>query len=429
MLSTFGPILALLLGTAFLLGGSGLHGLLMPLRGQEEGFSTTVLGLLGTAWAVGFVAGCFLGPHLVRRVGHVRAFGACAASAAIIALLSGLVINETVWIALRVLTGFVMAGAFMIIESWLNERSTNENRGTVFGLYMMVTYASIMGGQLTVAGGDVTTTSLFMVTGILFCLSLIPTAVSTAVTPKPLTQVSLDLPGLYRNSPVAFAACFLIGIANGAWGTLGAVYGARVGVSTAEIALMMSLVVIAGAAVQLPAGRVSDRTDRRYVLAGGAAGAAFFALLIVVIAPRSGTVILTMTALYGALAYILYSIAVAHANDHAPAEDFVKVSGGLLLLYGFGTMAGPMIAAPLMDYVSAEGIFLATAWAHLTLAAYTMLRVSRRAPVPVEEREAFKTLPAERAVTPAAVMLDPRSDTEALDEPEAGAEGEEQNAL
>lgn len=412
MFSTFGSILALLLGTAFLLAGSGLHGLLMPLRGQAEGFSTTVLGLLGTAWAIGFVAGCVFAPRLVRRVGHVRAFGACAASGAIVALLSGMLVSEVVWIALRALTGFVMAGAFMIIESWLNERSSNENRGTVFGLYMMVTYGSIMGGQLLVAGGDVLASSLFMVTGILFCLSLIPTAISTAVTPKPLAEVSLDLPGLYRNSPVAFAACMLIGVANGAWGTLGPVYGARAGVSTAEIALMMSLVVVAGAVMQLPAGRLSDRTDRRYVLAGGAAGSALFALLIVLIAPRSGTVILVMTALYGALAYILYSITVAHANDHAAPEDFVKISGGLLLLYGFGTMIGPLIAAPLMDYVSVEGIFIATAWAHLTLAGYAMLRVSRRAPVPVDEREAFKTLPSERAVTPNAVMLDPRSDTE-----------------
>lgn len=416
MASAFAPILALLLGTAFLLAGSGLHSILLPLRGQLEGFSTTSLGLLGTAWAAGFVAGCYLAPHLVRRVGHVRAFGAFAASGAIIALLSGIWVSELAWIGLRILTGFVMAGAFMIIESWLNERSSNENRGTVFGLYMMVTYASIMGGQMAAAGGDVGQAPLFMLAGILFCLSLIPTAVSTAVTPKPLTTVSLDLPALYRNSPVAFAACFLVGIANGAWGTLGAVYGARAGISTAQIALMMSFVVLAGAAVQLPAGRLSDRTDRRYVLAGAAAGGAIFALLIVLIAPRSGTVILTMTALYGAMAYILYSLAVAHANDHAPPEDFVKISGGLLLLYGFGTMAGPLIAAPLMDYVSTEGVFIATAWAHLTLAGYTLLRISRRAPVPIEEREAFKTLPAERAVTPNATMLDPRSDPDSVDE-------------
>ncbi|WP_394893645.1 MFS transporter [Mesorhizobium sp. AaZ16] len=412
MFAAYRPILSLLRGTAFLLAASGLHGLLLPLRGQEEGFSTAVLGLLGTAWAGGFVAGCFFAPRLVRRAGHVRAFGAFAASGAIVALLTGLLINEPAWIVLRAFTGFTMAGAFMVIESWLNEKSTNENRGTVFGLYMMVTYASIMAGQMIVAAGDVKSASLFMVAGIFFCLSLIPTAVSTAATPKPLQDVSLDLKGLYANSPVASVACVLIGIANGAWGTLGAVYGARIGISTPEIALMMSLVVVAGAAMQLPVGRVSDKTDRRFVLAAASLGSAVFALLVFVATPRSGVFVIAMTACYGALAYTLYSLAVAHANDHASPEDFVKVSGGLLLLYGFGTMIGPVIGAVLMGSMRPESLFLATALAHFTLAGYTVLRIGRRAPVPVEDREAFKTLPSERGVTPEAVRLDPRTPAE-----------------
>jgi MFS family permease len=410
MFASYTPILSLLRGTAFLLAASGLHGLLLPLRGQEEGFSTASLGLLGTAWAGGFVAGCFFAPRLVRRVGHVRAFGAFAATGAIIALLTGLLINAPAWVVLRAGTGFTMAGAFMVIESWLNERATNENRGTVFGLYMMVTYASIMAGQMIVAAGDVRQASLFMVAGIFFCCSLIPTAVSSAASPKPLQDVSLDLKGLYANSPVAFVGCLLIGVANGAWGTLGAVYGARIGISTAKIALMMSLVVVAGAAMQMPAGRISDKTDRRYVLAGASLGSALFALLIFIATPRSGAFVIAMTACYGALAYTLYSLAVAHANDHAAPEDFVKVSGGLLLLYGFGTMIGPVLGAVLMGTLRPESLFLATAAAHAGLAGYTVVRVSKRAPVPVEKRDAFKSLPADRAVTPESLRLDPRGE-------------------
>jgi MFS family permease len=412
MFATYRPILALLRGTAFLLAASGLHGLLLPLRGQEEGFSTASLGLLGTAWAGGFVAGCFFAPRLVRRVGHVRAFGAFAASGAIIALLTGLLINAPAWIVLRAFTGFTMAGAFMVIESWLNERATNENRGTVFGLYMMVTYASIMGGQMIVAAGDVKSASLFMVAGIFFCCSLIPTAVSSAASPAPLQDVRLDLKGLFSNSPVAFTGCVLIGVANGAWGTLGAVYGARIGISTPEIALMMSLVMVAGAAMQMPIGRISDKTDRRYVLAGASLGAALLALAIFVSTPRTSALVLAMTAGYGALAYTLYSLAVAHANDHAKPEDFVKVSGGLLLLYGFGTMIGPLLGAGLMGSLRPESLFLATALAHAALAGYTVLRVGKRAPVPVDDREAFQSLPADRAVTPESLRLDPRGEAE-----------------
>ena len=409
MFATYRPILSLLRGTAFLLAASGLHGLLLPLRGQLEGFSTASLGLMGTAWAGGFVTGCFFAPRIVRRAGHVRAFGTFAAGGAIVALMSGLIIDEYVWILLRAFTGFAMAGAFMVIESWLNEKSTNENRGTVFGLYMMVTYASIMAGQMIVAAGNVGSESLFMVTGIFFCLSLIPTAVSTAASPQPLQDVSLDIKGLYANSPVASVACLLTGVANGAWGTLGAVYGARIGISTAQIALMMSLVVIAGAALQLPVGRISDKTDRRYVLTGAAAMCGTVGVLIFLVAPRSGVFVIALTAAYGAFAYTLYSLAVAHANDHARPEDFVKVSGGLLLLYGFGTMIGPMLAAGLMGALRPESIFLATALAHFTLVGYTLLRITKRAPVPLEEREAFKTLPSERGVTPQAALLDPRT--------------------
>src|SRR5690606_32285953 len=378
--------------------------------GQFEGFSTTSLGLLGTSWAGGFIAGCYLAPRLVRRVGHVRAFGALAATAATIALLTGIFIDTSTWIVLRAFTGFAMAGAYMVIESWLNERSTNETRGTIFGLYMMVTNSALMLGQMGVAFGDVSTPVLFMVTGILFCLSLLPTALSKAASPAPLASVSLDLRALYTNSPISVAACLLIGIANGAWGTLGAVYGAEIGIPTLYIALMMSVAVLAGAMGQFPIGRISDHTDRRYVLIGASLTTALVGFIIFVAAPRTPMVILSMVGLYGLLAYTLYSIAVAHANDHAAPGNFIQVSSGLLMLYGIGTMIGPLLAGMLMQQLRPESLFLITAASHLGVAGYAALRISRRAPVPTQEKDAFSTLATERTATPQTILLDPRTD-------------------
>jgi MFS family permease len=405
-------VLALLCGTAFLLMASGLHGLLLPLRGGVEGFSVASLGMLGTTWAGGFVAGCLFAPRLVRRVGHVRAFGCFAASAAIIALLSGIYIDAISWIILRTFTGFSMAGAFMVIEGWLNERATNESRGKIFGLYMMVNYGATMSGQMMVANGDIRSDHLFMITGILFCLALIPTAMSTAVSPKPLTEVQLDLKALYRNSPAAFVGCILIGIANGAWGTLGAVFGAKSGISTTEIALMVSVTIAAGALMQIPVGRISDLIDRRYVLAGVASLAAFVGLMAFIIGPSNGKVIIIMTGCYGALAYALYPVAVAHANDHASAESFVKVSSGLLLLYGFGTMLGPLLAAAAMDIFWPSGLFAITALSHISITAYALFRSRKRASVPKAEKEQFKSMPSVKSATPEAMNLDPRAEAE-----------------
>lgn len=412
MLRSIVPILALLAGTAFLLAASGLHSLLLPLRGGLEGFSTTSLGLLGTAWAGGFVAGCLIAPRLVLKVGHVRAFSAFAATAAIVALLTGLFIQPHIWIALRVLTGFAMSGAFMVIESWLNERATNETRGRIFSLYMVVTYLSITSGQMMVATGNIRGEHLFMAAGIFFCLALLPMALSTAVSPKPLQEIRLDLPTLYSNSPVAVVGCLLIGVANGSFGTLGAVYGAHTGIGTTLVALMMSVTVLAGALMQIPVGRLSDRTDRRHVLAAVAGAAAIVGLVFLIAAPRQASIILLLTGIYGGLAYTLYAIAVAHANDFAKDSDFVKISSGLLLLYGFGTIIGPILGALAMEYVSAEGLFLVTAVAHALTAAYAIRRSFVRPPVPSEEKGSFQTLAPERTITPEGLRLDPRADAD-----------------
>lgn len=411
------PVLALLLSTAFLLAGNGLLGLLLPLRGAAEGFSTGQLGLLGTGWATGFVVGCLSAPVVVRRVGHIRAFACSAACAAIIILLDGLVVMPLAWILLRVGSGFFTAGAYMIIESWLNERATNESRGTIFAVYLTVTYLGITAGQLGVGAGDPRTAALFMAGAILFSLAVLPTALSTAASPRPLTGVSLDLGRLFANSPVAFLTVLLVGVVNGAFGTLGAVWGARIGLSTALIALMTSITVVSGALTQLPAGRISDRTDRRYVIVGLAVGAGLAGLLIVLLRPTDPLTALVLAGVYGALTYPIYGLAVAHANDYADASEFVTVSGGLLFLYGAGTMFGPLAASAAMAGVGPEGLFIVTAASHALIAGYAFYRTYKRAPIPGSVRETFTTLPAAPVTTPATATLDPRAeDATVLDE-------------
>jgi MFS family permease len=403
-------VLSLLLGTLFLLVASGIQSMVMPLRGQWEGFSVSELGLLGTGWASGFVAGCLIAPRIIGRVGHVRAFAVFASLSAVVASVSGLIIDPLPWFLMRVVTGFVMAGAFMVIESWLNDKATNENRGLIFGLYLMVTYAGITAGQMSVAFGSFLGPTMFTITGIVYCLALLPTSLSTASHPKPPEEVKLDLRAIWKNSPVAAVACFLIGIANGCFGTLGAVYASQIGMSPGMVATMMSAAVLAGAVIQLPVGRISDLTDRRYVLAAASAGASSVGLVLLAIQPQSSVVILVLVALYGALAYSLYSVAVAHANDHAGAGDFVKLSGGLLLLYGVGTIIGPLFGARAMDLFGPVGLFAVTALAQASIGAYAMMRSFKRPPVPIGLRGLFRSTPSERSLTPESVRLDPRSD-------------------
>jgi MFS family permease len=422
MASTLLPVAALLVSSAFLLIAGGLHGLLLPIQGAHHGFSTFELGLIGTGWSVGFVCGCLTIPAIVRRVGHVRVFAAVASVAAVVILLNLLILTPIAWILMRAISGFCFAGAAMVVESWLNERASKENRGTIFSIYQMVNFGASTAGQLLMVIAPPSDSFFFAIGAIFYCLAILPTALSTAEHPRPLKTNRLDLRRLYANSPVAAVGCFLIGLVNGAFGTLGAVYAHQINLADADVALLMAGAVLGGSLIQFPLGWVSDRTDRRKVLIGVAACAIVIAAVIVAFQPRNPPLVIGLVVVFGAAIYPMYALAVAHANDFA-SDDFVKIAGGLLLLLGFGTMLGPILAAQAMTHLMPEGLFAFAAIVHLLLALYTLYRMSQRA-VPVRpERETFQGLPLPKTATPASAALDPRAPSDGNGKDHADAAG------
>lgn len=409
-MSSLLPIVSLLISTFFLMAGAGLQGILLPVRGSIEGWSTYEIGLLGTGYAVAFTVGCLLVPKIVRSAGHVRTFSSLCALLAIGVLLLAMIVHPIAWILIRGIAGFALAGSYMIIESWLNERVTNESRGRVFSLYMIVSMAAMMGGQYIMPLSDPALQTPFMICAILFALAVIPTALSRAPSPKPLTTTSLDLPTIYRNSPAAAVGVFLAGVLSGAWNNMSPVFGERLGFSTIDIATLLSATMAGGIVFQYPLGRISDRMDRRYVMVvAGLIGVAVSAVALLA-APESPLPLFAIAFVIGGVIYPAYSLTVAHANDYARPQDFVKVSGGLLILYGFGTMGGPLFAAWLMETYGPRGIFAATGSAHAAFAAYAFYRTFKRSAPNAAERPDFRTTPLARTQTPASFALDPRAE-------------------
>lgn len=402
-------VASLLLGSAFLLMANGLHGLLLPVRGAMEGFTVAELGLLGASWATGFIAGCVLVPAAVRRVGHVRSYGALASVAAITILLNVLIVSPVAWILLRALSGFCFAGAAMIVESWLNERASRENRGTVFSIYQMVNFGASTAGQLLMVIEPPSDFFFFVIGAIIYCLAILPTALSTAASPQPLKTARLDIRRLYANSPVSAVTCFLIGLVNGAFGTLGPVYAQQIGLPVRDIATLMAGSLLGGSLIQFPLGWLSDRMDRRRVLVGVAVGAVVIGALIASLRPHSPAVVIGLVVVWGAMVYPMYALAVAHANDFAAPDEFVKLAGGLLLLLGVGTMIGPIAAALAMEWIAPEGLFIFTAAVHLVVIAYVLYRMTRRPTPDRVLREAFQGMATTRTATPESAALDPRS--------------------
>lgn len=154
MFRQIGPMFALLGGMIFLMLGGGLQGILIPVRGHLEGFSSFQLGWIGTGWAIGFTVGCIVVPHLVRRAGHVRTFSTLTAMLSVSVLMNALYVDAGFWLFLRAISGFCFAGCYMVAESWLNERVSNEQRGSLFSVYAITTMVASAAGQYLLVIAD-----------------------------------------------------------------------------------------------------------------------------------------------------------------------------------------------------------------------------------------------------------------------------------
>ena len=384
------PVAALLLGVSILLAGQGLQGTLLPVRASLEAFSTVSIGLMGAAYFLGFTLGCLKGGDLVKRVGHVRVFLAMTALGSAAPLVHGLVLNPVAWGLLRMLAGFCFAVLYVVIESWLNESSTNENRGVVFSTYVMISLSVLAAGQMMTLLYEPTGFQLFAIASVLVSLGAIPVALSTAPTPAQPQSVELNLPKLYRISPAASIGCLTTGLANGAFWSLAPLFTQSVSSQTSLAAWFMTSTVIGGALSQWPLGYASDKFGRRKILLGAAASGVVISTFIFDAADSLTFVTTNIVGLaWGAIAFPLYAISVAHANDYVDADDYVMVSSGLLLLYGLGAIVGPFVASALMTATGGSGLYIFTGLVHLAMVGFVIYRMIRRESAPDEQHIAF----------------------------------------
>ncbi|MEO6395570.1 MAG: MFS transporter [Devosia sp.] len=421
-MSSVVKIYALFLGSALLLFGGGLQGLLLSVRGAEEGFSLLALGLIGTGWSVGFIAGSIAVPMLVQRVGHIRAFSIMATIGTVTILLNLMWINDVGWIVMRAFSGFCFAGAAMIVESWLNEVADNKSRGTIFSIYTTINMTASTLGQLAMSVTGVTGALPFVIGAISLILAILPSALTSTPQPRPLASARLDVRLLYKTSPLAVIAAFSVGMANGTFGTLAPVYGHDQGLDAAGIAYLFAATAVLGAIAQIPAGRLSDTMDRRMVIVWLGGIAALVGFLMLITNPRGGWWMYVLFGAYGFSAYPIYAIAVAHANDFAKEGEFGRVAGGMLLVLGSGLAIGPALAAFVMSIYAPVGLFLVTATFHGALALTAFLRMKIR-PVRVGGRIRFRAMNAEKGVSPGTVALDPRSEETQEDLPRGTSAG------
>ncbi len=412
MLPLLVPIAALLAGIALLLLGTGLLNTVLALRGSLEGYGDATLGLIGSAYFFGFLAGTALAPALIRRIGHVRAFVLFAAAVACCVLLHGLLVSVPLWIALRVVTGAALVGLYTVIESWLNGQAPAARRGQIFAVYMMVNLGALALAQQLLRLGSAADFTLFAIAAIFVCLALMPVAATRQSPPELHATPRLGLRTLWRSAPVAGAGALLSGLAMGAFWSLAALHGDRIGLDDGGVAMLMTLAILGGAILQWPIGRYADATDRRRALGVVAAAAALAGVLWAVLG-LFGEAVLIGAFLFGAAAFAVYPIAVAHLIDHLAQPDILSGSAALLLLHGIGAALGPLLAGAAMGWLGPLALPLHFAAMLGPLAAYALWQARRGSDDIVDEAAHFMPMlrtsptvleminPAEAATPPA----------------------------
>lgn len=403
-----------MLSVAVLLMGNGLLGTLVPVRASLESFGGVTIGIMGSCYFLGFTLGCLTGPMLIARVGHIRTYLAFVAVAAITALVHAFAPEVWLWWLMRAITGFSFSVLFIVIESWLNERSDNTTRGTVLSIYMVINLTVLMLGQLMLTLDDPRSFSLFSLAAILFLLAALPVAMTSAQSPNPIPVVRPRFRRLYQQSPVGTVACFAVGLANGAFWSIGPIFALERGLDTQGIALFMSAVVLGGAIGQWPLGWLSDRTDRRFVILAACISGAVAGFTLSHGLTGHSSFLYVFGFLLGAFALPLYALAVAHANDFTQPADYVETSSGLLLLLGLGSSIGPLLSAMLDTLTTRNELFLYTCAVHLLLASFVAWRITRRAPVADEEKGGFQdALVAAQIFAPIEELIVPQADAKA----------------
>lgn len=401
---------AILLSTAFLLAGNGLISTLTPLRAHLDGFSAIAIGAMGSFYYAGFVLGCFAGPRLLERVGHIRTFTVSAALTTATVLLQALFADPTVWFLVRVAFGFCAACVIMALESWLNDRATNETRGRILASYVIVNLSFLLLGQWLLLAAPPHGFQLFSMAAIVYILCIVPVGLTRL--PQPVAQAAprFRIKRLVDKAPVGVAGVITVGLANGAFWTLAPVYAQSLGFSTLGIALFMSVFILGGALVQIPLGRYSDALDRRWV-AAGACGVACLGGATLALLGRAGISapywLYPCTFVFGAAMLPLYSISIAHSNDRMARGEFVEASASLLLINGIASVAGPMLAAVVTAHFGQPSLFFYTAAVHFAMTVFAIWRITQSRAVPKERREHYVAIP--QLVSPKSLELDPRS--------------------
>jgi len=407
---------ALFLGMSFIMLAHGYQGSLLGVRAVQEEFTLIATGFMMSGYYIGYFIGAKTIPNFILRVGHIRVFAAFASVASIVILLHSIVIHPFTWFVLRVITGISMVSIYTIAESWLNDRATNKNRGSVLSIYMIVLYGSMGFGMFFLNFSKPENFQPFILVSLFMSLALIPILLTKRKAPTFKKITGMSLKELYKTSPLGMVGSVFYGTVQSALFSLLAVYAVSMNFTILEISIVTFLLAISGAVAQFPIGKLSDRFDRRLVIVYTTFGAAFFALCSIFASSQMylpgnlGTSKLwfyIFLILFSFCSLPMFAIIFAHTNDFIPKEKFVAAGASLQFAFGLGAISGPFLCSVFMNVIGSNGYFVFLIIFHSIIGVFAIHRMRIRETEDNPDSQ-FAAMP--QTITPAGMELNPSAE-------------------
>ncbi len=411
---------ALFLGMGLIMTAHGFQGSLLGVRAVVEEFSLVSTGFMMSGYFIGYFIGAKTITNIISGVGHIRVFAAFASIASMTVLVHSAFVNPFTWFVLRIVNGFCMVCIFTIAESWLNDRSSNKNRGKVLSIYMIVLYGSMGLGMFFLNFSKPENFQPFILISIIMSAALIPILLTKRKPPNFKKSKNMSLKELYECSPLGMVGSVFYGTTQSALFTLLAVYAASMNFSIFEISLVTFLLAISGAVSQYPIGNLSDRYDRRLVIIYSTFGAALFAMCAIL---SSSTMHLPGTlgskfwfyiflTLFAFCSLPMFSLILAHTNDFITKDKFVAAGASLQFAFGLGAISGPFLCSIFMNFAGENGFFVFLIIFHSLIGIFGIYRMKVR---PTIENPDSQFVPVPQTITPVGLELNPT--TEHIEEP------------
>jgi MFS family permease len=298
--------------------------------------------------------------------------------------------NLFFWAALRVIGGFFVAGLYIVIESWFSAISTPQNRSSIFSFYLVATYSASALGQFSIGYGVALGTYIaFTLGGMMIFSSSIPLSISSRQSPSVDETGSMSPFRLARRALLGLVGSLCGGFLLGAFYGLIPLYGTMTEISSQDIGRLMSISVTTAMLMAWPIGWLADRLPRSSVMLGLTVISGVAALLVMLFGRHLPELLYICVPLIMGSSASIYSIAFAITHDLVDNHERIGASSTLLMVYGIGSILGPLVGSWVMQVFSPAALFACFIVVLALLAVITVYRQAVQAPIPVEYQDQF----------------------------------------